>query len=137
MMATLVGCAGGSPQPAGWQPVPGTPNAWTTGLGSAAQRYSYEKKAFPGTLQDLASQQAINVVLRNRGAKLERSDVFAPCPGMAAIAYFQLGKDRKLDQGFAVQGDNAVIVTYIRPAAAPTDPNVSRAMERALCTTGS
>ncbi|HVA34455.1 MAG TPA: hypothetical protein VNG31_09920, partial [Candidatus Baltobacteraceae bacterium] len=114
MIAALVGC-GGSPQPAGWQPVPGSPNVWTTGRGGAAQRYSYEKKPFPGTLQDLASQQAINVVLRNRGAKLERSDVFTPCPGMAAIAYFHLGKDRNLDQGFAVQGDNAVIVTYVRP----------------------
>jgi hypothetical protein len=91
------------------------------------------KRAFSGTLQDLASQEAVNVVLREHGAKFLKSNVFTPCPGMAAIAYFTLGPSQLLEEGFAVQGDQAVLARYTRPVGAAPDPAVSTAMERALC----
>lgn len=130
--AALAGCSG-SHGPAGWQAVAGASEAWTNGAGASAQQYSYEKKPFSGTLQDLASQEAVNAVLRHRGAKFERSDTFGPCPGMAAIATFRIASARTLQEGFAVQSGQAVLVTYARPSGATLDPAVSRAMERALC----
>lgn len=129
----LAACSSASPAPQGWHPVPGSSAGWTSGTGSSAQTYYYAKKSFGGTLQDLASQQAVNVVLRYRGAKLQSSDPFGPCPGLAAVASFKLGETKLLQQGFAVQSGQAVQVTYIRPAGQPVEPAVAAAMKRVLC----
>ena len=129
----LAGCGGaGSPVPAGWQPVPGQAGTWATGSGASRQTYAYSKTPYDGTLQDLASREAVNVVLRHRGAKFDRSDVYPPCPGMGAIATFSDGAST-LQEGFAVQGDSAVRVLYVRPAQTPDDPAATAAMQRALC----
>jgi hypothetical protein len=128
-----LGACAGSPGPSGWQAVPGSPDAWTTGSGASQQRFTYEKKAFSGTLQDLTSQQTIDVLLHHRGSKFQRSDVFPACPGIAAIAFFSLGNGRTLEEGYAVEDGHAVLVGYDRPSAASPDAAAVTARERALC----
>lgn len=133
-IALLTGCSSTGPtSPVGWQPAPSATGIWTTGSGAAARRYTYEKRAYDGTLQALASQQAIDVVLRNHGAKFVKSDVFAPCPGLAAIATFTLGKTRTLEDGFSVINGQAALVTYEHANDAPADKGVTDAMTAALC----
>jgi hypothetical protein len=128
-LATACG-GGGTPAPDGWSAVPGGHDTWSKG----AQRYSYTQISFSGTLQDLASAQTVNVVLRNHAARFIKSDVFHPCPGQAAVATFALGKTQTLEQGFAeLPNDRAVLVTYVRPNGVPVDPAVTAAMQRALC----
>ncbi len=129
--ALLAACAHQSPAPSGWQPQPGASAAWSSG----AQRYAYAQRAFSGTLQDLASQEAVNVVLQHHGAKFSRSDVFAPCPGRAAMATFALPGGDVLEDAFAVTNGKALVVTYVRPAGTAIDPAVEDAMQRALCST--
>jgi hypothetical protein len=130
--AVMTACAAANPAPEGWQAVAGAPQTWSKGPGQAAEQYALEKKSFSGTLQQLASQEVIDVALRYRGAKFVGSDVFAPCPGLAAVANFTLG-DRDVQQGFSVQGNQAVLVTYTREKGAVVDAAASAAMERALC----
>lgn len=129
----LAACSGSSPKPAGWQPIAGTQGGWTTGTGANTQIYLYATRSFGGTLQDLASQEAVNVLLRNRGAKFQGSDPFAPCPGAAAVATFKLPGSRVLERGFSVQNGQTVEVTYVRPAGAPADAAATEAMKGALC----
>jgi hypothetical protein len=129
----LAACGTASPAPSGWQPIAGTSTGWTSGTGSSAETYRFAKRSFGGTLQDLASQEAINVVMRYVGAKLQSSDPFGPCPGMAAVASFRLGTSKLLAQGFAVQNGQAVQTTYIRPVGKPVDRAVAQAMQRTLC----
>jgi hypothetical protein len=110
-----------------------SPAGWTTGTGAAQQEYDYQRKPFTGTLQDLASLQAVDVVLHRHGAKFTSSDTFAPCPGQAAVATFAYGKDRTLLQGFALQSGQAVLITYIRPKNTDIDPEVRTVLDSALC----
>jgi hypothetical protein len=129
----LAACSRPSPQPAGWQPIPGAKSGWTTGTAANTQIYQYAKRSFGGTLQDLASQETINVLLRYRGARFLRSDPFGPCPGAAAVATFKLEGARILERGFSVQNGQAIEVTYLRPASAPPDAAATEAMKGALC----
>ncbi|HZY98325.1 MAG TPA: hypothetical protein VFE36_01995 [Candidatus Baltobacteraceae bacterium] len=132
-VATLAACgSGGSPYPAGWEQQPGTPSLWVKGPGALRQTYAYSKEAFDGTLQDLAQREIVNAALRKHGVKLVKSDVYAPCPGVAAIATFARG-DETLQDAFAVENGSAVVVRYDRPAAAHDDPAAAAAMQRALC----
>jgi hypothetical protein len=136
MTIALSACSGGSQAPAGWQLVPGTSASWTTGAGASRQRYDYAKRSYDGSLHDLASQQAIDIVLRHPGAIFRHSDPFAACPGLAAVETFAVGKRSVLQIAFATQPNGqAVIVTYDRPAGTPVDPSVAGAMKRALCVT--
>ncbi len=128
----LAGCATPSLAPAGWQPLAGAQTAWTSGGGSRAQSYVYLKRRFEGSLNDLASQEAVNVVLRHTGARFVASAPFKPCPGQAAVATFRVGATL-LAQGFAVENGDAVEVTYVRPNHAAFDPVVRTAMIHALC----
>jgi hypothetical protein len=133
----LAACSGGQPAPAGWQPVPGASASWRTGAGASAQRYSYARSAYTGSLHALASQEAVDVVQHYPEAKLVGSDPFLPCPGLAAVETFTLGKHRTLQRALAVQPTgHAVVITYVRPKSTPVDPSVSRALKRALCVTG-
>jgi hypothetical protein len=134
-VAVLSACSSAPPSPAGWQPVPGTAAAWTNGSGSSLERYTYVKHRYDGTLQDLASREAIDAVLRHRGARFLKSDIFAPCPGVAAVATFSLPKGRVLEDAFAVQNGQAIQVEYERPGDAPKSPAVAQAIQRALCVT--
>ena len=127
MAGWLPACASQTPAPAGWQPQPGS-GGWMRG----AQRYSYAKKPFQGALQDLASQEAVNVVLRRRGVKFRSSDPFPACPGRAAVATFD-APGQILQEAFSVQSGEAVVITYVRPLGSPTDPDAAAAMERTLC----
>ena len=126
----LLAACSATPAPAGWQPKPGASGLWASASGT--QTYSYTRRSFGGSLQDLASQEAVNVVLRNRGSHFIKSDVFKPCPGMAAVANFSYGND-VIDEGFAVQSGQAVLVAYTRPKDSPVDPAAENAMEKALC----
>lgn len=72
------------------------------------------------------------MALRGRGVKFVKSDVFGPCPGVAAIATFT-GGGQTLQDGFAVTGGSAIVVRYDRPATAHDDPAAIAAMQRALC----
>jgi hypothetical protein len=119
--------------PAGWHPANGSDTAWTSGSGSAQQSFALVKNSFNGTLQDLASSQAAGVVLKYPGSKFLSSDTYPPCPGLAALAHFSYGKDRAIDQGFAVSNGQAVIVTYIKPKGAKTPPEVDAALQHDLC----
>lgn len=132
-VAALAACGGGgSPAPAGWKQQSGTPATWVNGPPAAQQTYAYTKESFQGTLQDLAQREIVNVTLQNRGIKFVKSDVYAPCPGAAAVATFTGGGQTAQD-GFAVVGGSAVVVRYDRPATAPDDPAALAAMQRALC----
>ncbi len=133
-LALLAACAAGSDAPKGWQPIPGASAAWSSGSGSAAQKYFYSQKQFGGALQDLASQVTIEELLSHRGAKFRGGLPFGPCPGAAGVATFQLSDHTTLQEGFAVRNGQAVRVTYIRPTGAPVDPSVLQAMQTALCT---
>lgn len=130
----LGGCGGGAGGPAGWQQDPKSATSWQTGSGKGAQSYTLDRRDFTGTLQDLASAEATNVVLKRRGAKFDRSDVFGPCPGQAALVRFSLPNGRLLQEGLAVLNGRAVVAGYERPASAQDDPAALQALERALCT---
>jgi hypothetical protein len=130
----LAACSGKAPSPEGWQPVPGSSpdTAWSTGAGSAAQTYAYQHMDFTGSLQELASKQAVDVAKADKGARFVGSDTFGPCPGQAALASFSNG-GRELVQGIAVIDGKATLVTYTRPQNTAMDPAVAKAMEGALC----
>jgi hypothetical protein len=126
-------CSGASPGPKGWTAIPGSSDAWSYGRGAGRQEYSYSRERFPGMLQDLASAVAIDVLLRNPGAKLRGSNPFAPCPGAAGIAIFSLREGKTLQEGFAVRDGLAVRTVHTFPAGAQPDPNVAAAMQNLLC----
>jgi hypothetical protein len=131
----VAACSGGTPSPAGWQPVPGaSPDSqWSTGSGASVKTYTYEKRPFAGTLQELASTQATSLVAAAKGTHFNGSDTFASCPGQAAIANFTTGNDRQMVQGVGVRNGTAVVVSYVRPTNAVMSPEVAKAMEAALC----
>jgi len=129
----LTACSGASPAPKGWTAIPGSTDAWSQGRAAARQEYSYSRKRFAGALPDLASAVAIDVLLHNHGAKLRRSEPFAPCPGAAGVATVGLSGGKTLQEGFAVHDARAVRTVYTLPAAAPPDPNVQVAMQNVLC----
>jgi len=128
----LAACAAAAPAPKGWQPVAGAPGTWSTGTGAATQSYVYASSSFGGTLQDLASQVAIDAVL-HRHAKMLRSEPFTSCPGLAGLARFTLPGGAGLEEGFRVLDGRSVRVTYERPAGVPADPAAIEAMKSALC----
>ncbi|HEX4014289.1 MAG TPA: hypothetical protein VHX17_10450 [Candidatus Cybelea sp.] len=130
---TLAGCGSASTAPKGWTPVPGANDRWSTGSGTQRQEYSYIRQSFPGQLSDLSSRVTIDVLLRNRGARLRSSNPLAPCPGAAGLATFTLPGERVRQEGFAVHDGHSVRVTYLRRAGTPADPNVAAAMQSALC----
>ncbi|MGC9991819.1 MAG: hypothetical protein ABSD52_05415 [Candidatus Cybelea sp.] len=129
----LTACSGASPAPKGWTAIPGSSDAWSRGSGAAREKYSYTRKAFPGTLQDLASAVAIDALLHNPGGKLRGSDPFPPCPGAAGVATIALRGGSALKEGFAVHDGLAVRTEYAIPAGAQPDPNVIAAMQNVLC----
>lgn len=133
LIAVLVACSFSSPHPQGWQPIQGSGgNGWAHGSGAEQQRFYFSRKPFVGTLHDLASQQAIDNVLKHRGSRLIASDPFGPCPAFAGVERFEY-EHRILREGFAVQNGQAVLVTYIRPVNVPIDSSVTQAMKRTLC----
>lgn len=134
MVAALAACAGGggSPSPEGWQKSPGAAATWTNGTPAEPQTYVYDKASFNGTLQDLAQREIVDTTLRDRALKFVKSDVFGPCPGLAAIATFS-GGGQTVQDAFAVESGSAIVVRYRRPAAAHDDPAALAAMQRALC----
>jgi len=113
--------------------MPGASAAWTSGSGTKAQAYRYVQRPFGGALQDLASSVTVDVLLHHRGAKLEGSVPFTPCPGAAGVATFTLPQGETLEEGFAVRDNRAVQTTYLRPSGTPADPAVIAAMQTALC----
>lgn len=135
LAAPLAACNGGTPSPAGWQPVPGaSPNSeWSSGSGPSQQTYRFEQRPFGGTLQELASQQATDFVKNTKGAHFDGSDTFAPCPGQAALEYFSVVTQGIYMQGVATRNGNATVVTYSRPANTPVPAEVTQAMQKGLC----
>jgi hypothetical protein len=129
----IVACSGSSPAPKGWQPVPGASGAWSTGSGPATQEYFYLKEKYAGVLSDLASQVTIDVLMRRHGARLRGSVPFAPCPGAAGVATFQLPDRTTLQEGFTVRDGQAIRVSYVRPAGTQVNPEVTQAMQDVLC----
>jgi hypothetical protein len=132
-LALAAACARLSPTPKGWQPITGASGMWSSGNGRNAQEYFYSTHEFAGTLSDLASRAAIDGVIRYHG-KLRGTRPFEACPGVAAVVSFQLRTRQLLEIGFAVRNGQAVRVSYLRPATAARDPNVTEAMRNALCT---
>jgi hypothetical protein len=126
-------CTGASPAPKGWQPVAGQSNTWTNGSTTNRQEYSFDQGAFGGALNDLASRVTIDSLMRYRGARLQGSVPFAPCPGAAGVATFRLTGGATLQAGFAVRNGRAVRTSYFRPTGTPVDTNVVRAMQTSLC----
>jgi hypothetical protein len=133
LVAALAACSGGgAPSPQGWKKSPGAAATWTNGTPAQRQTYAYDKAPFGGTLQDLAQREIVNTTLRDRALKFVKSDVFRPCPGLAGIATFS-GAGQTVQDAFAVESGNAVVVRYQRPAAAHDDPAAVAAMQRAIC----
>lgn len=134
LSATLAACSHASATaPSGWQPLPGPSGAWTNGNGANAATYALTRRPYGGTLQDLASTVAIDVLLHHRGARLVGSVPFRPCPGAAGVATFTVPRGRRLDEGFAVRDGTSIRTSYERPAATPEDQGVLEAMRNALC----
>jgi len=133
----MVACShgGAAVPPKGWQAVPGAVTTWTTGSGANRQQYAYVRAQFGGTLQDLASAVTIDVLLHYRAARLKESVPFPPCPGAAGVATFTLPNGLTLQDGFTVRNGQSVRTSYIRPSGQPVDPNVTDAMQSALCIT--
>jgi hypothetical protein len=115
--------------------MPGASAAWTSGSGTNVQEYRYARRQFSGTLQDLASSVTIDVLLKHRGARLQGSVPFEPCPGTAAVATFTLPGGKTLEQGFAARDNQSVQISYTRPAGTAADPAVRAAMQNSLCIT--
>jgi hypothetical protein len=132
LLGALTACSHSSLAPKGWQPIAGTTNAWSSGAGPNQQQYRYEAFAFEGTLQDLASQVAVDALIRQHGVKLQ-SNPFGPCPGAAGVATVRLPDAKVLQVGFAVRNGQAIRARYVRPAGTPVDPDVVSAMQAALC----
>lgn len=132
VLAALAACSGGSPAPEGWKNLANAPAVWVNGPPAARQTYAYVKEPFQGTLQDLAQREIVNTTLQNRGIKFVKSDVYSPCPGVAALATFA-GAGQTAQVGFAVAGGSAIVVRYSRPSASHDDPAAIAAMQRALC----
>jgi hypothetical protein len=128
-------CSGGTPSPAGWQPVPGaSPNSeWSSGSGQSLQTYRFEERQFAGTLQELASQQATDFVKNTKGAHFDGSDTFVPCTGQAALEYFSVAAQGIYVQGVATRNGNATVVTYSRPTNTQIPAEVTQAMQKGLC----
>jgi hypothetical protein len=114
-------------------PVPGSDSAWSIGNGVHLQQYSLSRSSFSGALPDLASQVTVEVLLRSKGAKLRGSNPFPPCPGEAGLATFSMPAGKTLQEGFAIKDGTAIRTLYLRPIAAPPDPNVTVAMQNVLC----
>ncbi|MGC1379995.1 MAG: hypothetical protein WA814_03085 [Candidatus Baltobacteraceae bacterium] len=131
--ASIAACAGSSAAPKGWQPMPGASTTWTNGTGPNAQTYAYSRVSFAGSLQDLASQVAIDVVLHERGTRLQHSQPFAACPGIAGLATFKAPGGKTLAEGFAVRDGEAVRVRYVRRSSDPSEASAEQAMQAALC----
>lgn len=97
-------------------------------------------KNYSGTLQDLASQVPVNVILQHKGAKLVSSVPFDPCPGEAGLDRFSLpsasghGKDI-LEVAFTNWNGNATIASYQRFATTAENPAALSAMRHAVCST--
>lgn len=128
LAACSAGSGGGAPTPAGWQHLSG--DTWAHGAAAARQTYTYTKEPFAGTLQELAQREIVNNALRK--LKFVKSDVYAPCPGIAAIATFS-GAGKTTQDGFAVVSGSAMVVRYERPANVPDDSAARTAMQHALC----
>ncbi|HEY9085042.1 MAG TPA: hypothetical protein VIN40_03760 [Candidatus Tyrphobacter sp.] len=133
-LAALAACtAGGAPHPAGWTQAPGAKATWTTMSGAGSERYSYNAESYSGQLQDLASEQAVDTVQRERGARLIRSVPFPACPGEAGLARYALPGGRLLEVAFTVSNGKAVIAEYLRPASIGEAPAAITAMRQAVC----
>jgi len=132
MVCALTACkgggGGGAPTPAGWQHLSG--DTWVRGAAAARQTYTYTKQPFSGTLQELAQREIVDNALHK--LKFVKSDVYEPCPGVAAIATFS-GARKTVEDGFAVVSGSAMVVHYERPANVPADSAAKAAMQRALC----
>lgn len=134
-LVLLAACGGGesSAAPKDWKPMPGASDAWSNGNGGSAQEYHYARKAFAGTLSDLASEVTIDALLRHRGARSSGNLPFAACPGLAGVANFMLPDGEILQEGFTVRNGVSVRISYSRPAGSQVDSNAAAAMQRALC----
>lgn len=107
----------------------------------AGQQYRITQDAsWSGSLKELASQTAANVVLKYEGAKLLRADPFPGCTGEAGLQTFAVpgkgGAPQILRAGFTQWNGPAVTVIYKRPRGSPDSREAVEAMTRSLCTSG-
>ncbi|HTU70908.1 MAG TPA: hypothetical protein VMF11_11380 [Candidatus Baltobacteraceae bacterium] len=126
----VLGCSHASGGPQGWTKANGT--TWVNGSGAEQERYTMTSAAFNGSLKDLASQQTIDIVLKNAGTRFVQSVPFPNCPGQAGLATFRSPK-AIVEDGFALEGERAVTILYVRPSGAAESPEVLAAMNAALC----
>lgn len=108
-----------------------------TGGSSAPAGVTVTREAgYGGTLSDLASQVTTDTVIRNTGAKLQKAEPFAPCPGEAGLQTFELqqkGRRMILKVAFTQWNGTAVRASYLRPAAGADDPKALDALRKAVC----
>jgi hypothetical protein len=116
--------------PAGWRKAGAT--TWVQGSDGAEQRYVSRSAAFSGSLKDLASQETINVLLRNPGVHFVGSLPLAQCPAQAGLATFG-SSTHIIEAAFSVQNGQAVTILYLRPARAKASDAVRSAMGATLC----
>lgn len=89
------------------------------------------------SLSDLASQITTDTLLQHHGAKLQRAQPFAACPGEAGDQTFTVptpAGPAVLHIAFTVWNGTQKTASYQRPAKAPDDPAAIEALRRTVCT---
>lgn len=141
--AALAACGGhGSPQPAhpdGWKAQSGAALAWVAPEDPRERYTASRDPGWNGSLKDLSSQVATNIILQYKGARLVRTDPFPACPGEAGVQTFALSGfhgHEVLRAAFTQWSGPAVTIIYRRPGELPDDKAAVDAMTRAVCTPG-
>lgn len=141
--AALAACAGqGRSQPAhpdGWKAQSGAALAWVAPEDPRERYTASRDPGWNGSLKDLSSQVAINIILQYKGARLLRTDPFPACPGEAGVQTFALSGTRDRDVlrvAFTQWNGPALTIVYRRPGGLPDDKAAVDAMTRAVCTAG-
>lgn len=102
------------------------------------EHFSVTQKANPGgTLSDLASQVTTDTLLRYRGAKLQKAEPFAPCPGEAGEQTFTIpGRQggAVLHVAFTQWNGTEKLAAYQHPAKASDDAAAMEALRKIVCT---
>lgn len=141
--ALALSACGGEPgphtraHPDGWTSQGGANTVWTN---PSDPREEYTIKSNPnatGTLKDLASTVTTNVLLRHKGSKFVRADLFPGCEGEAGLQTFTMSGPKGRDillVAFTQWNGAALTVSYQRPAGTPVSKQALDAMTKTVCT---
>lgn len=129
--ALFSGCGGGAAGagPRGW--THSADGLWSNPR-SARDQFTATSVPYDGTMKDLASLTATNIVLRNK-AKLVKAAPFSRCPAVAATQTFSLPGGGVMLVAFSVQNGRRVQTEYVRAGKEANDPAAIDAMAANVC----